>query len=65
MIKKNLKSLKLNKKSISNLGSTTIIGGGMTLGGTPCPKLPPIHNPFPSSVDTTDPEPIFSIVEIC
>ncbi|AXG71256.1 hypothetical protein KORDIASMS9_03513 [Kordia sp. SMS9] len=65
MKKLNLNSLKLNKKSISNLNQQTVKGGGNTLGGGACPILPPINNPAPDPLPNPDPEPIFSIIEVC
>ncbi len=66
MKKTNLNSLKLNKKSISNLNQRNLKGGGNTLGGGACPLLPPIDNPAPDPIDDyPDPDPIFSIIEVC
>lgn len=54
MKKSNRISLKLNKKSISNLNQHTVKGGGNTLGGGACPILPPIDNPAPDPIPNPD-----------
>ncbi|EDP95874.1 hypothetical protein U8527_12155 [Kordia algicida OT-1] len=54
MKKLNRISLKLNKKSISNLNQQTVKGGGITLGGDACPILPPINNPAPDPIPNPD-----------